>query len=308
MNCLSPLNIERPNGLGNKDRIVVQCGKCPACLSNRRKNWAFRLEQEFKSCSSAYFVTLTYDDNQHIWGWCDSEERFTINDAIGMDDFTSMRQQLSKRDIQLFVKRLRKSLDDMRSRYKKIAKVSQIKSEVPRIKYFISGEYGTETFRPHYHAIIFNLPFMYLDKIHEFISSSWQKGYVNVGTVSAGSIMYCTKYLLMESIIDMDLLVKPFLLVSTRPAIGIDYIEKCSSFNINNMANYAVKDGGVKVSLPRYYKDKIFSKYDKEELSYLNEIEINKNFNESEIGKYEIVKKEQYKKNLKSKIIKNNKL
>lgn len=45
--------------------ITVPCGKCLACLSNKRSEWAFRLEQEYKYSHSAFFVTLTYDQ-KHV--------------------------------------------------------------------------------------------------------------------------------------------------------------------------------------------------------------------------------------------------
>ena len=44
---------------------------------------------------------------------------------------------LKKRHLQLFIKRLRKNLGER------------------RIKYFACGEYGGQTMRPHYHAILF---------------------------------------------------------------------------------------------------------------------------------------------------------
>ena len=48
---------------------------------------------------------------------------------------------LQKRDLQLFFKRLRKALLGV------------------KIKYFAVGEYGTQRWRPHYHAIIFGYDF-----------------------------------------------------------------------------------------------------------------------------------------------------
>lgn len=74
--------------------VSVPCGKCMACLVNRRSEWAFRLEQEFKFSSSAYFVTLTYDE-KHL----------------------RRDRSLCKRDLQLYFKRLRKSYENQRIRY-----------------------------------------------------------------------------------------------------------------------------------------------------------------------------------------------
>jgi hypothetical protein len=53
------------------------------------------------------------------------------------DENMPLGATLVKSDLQKFFKRVRKSLGD------------------DKIKYFACGEYGDETFRPHYHAIIF---------------------------------------------------------------------------------------------------------------------------------------------------------
>lgn len=78
MNCIN----QRFITVGEKV-IDVPCGKCLPCLINKRNDWSFRLEQEYKRSKSALFVTLTYD-NKH----CPDE--------------------LRKVDVQLYLKRLRK--------------------------------------------------------------------------------------------------------------------------------------------------------------------------------------------------------
>lgn len=71
-----------PRYIWPKGKILgVPCGKCLICLSNRRKDWAFRLMQEKKVSESGYFVTLTYKKNP---------------------------VSLVKRHLQLYLKRLRK--------------------------------------------------------------------------------------------------------------------------------------------------------------------------------------------------------
>ena len=70
--------------------------------------------------SSAYFVTLTYDNN-HV--------------PISEHGFPT----LCKRDFQLFMKRLRFNTG-------------------VKIKYYVAGEYGSTNHRPHYHAVIFGAP------------------------------------------------------------------------------------------------------------------------------------------------------
>lgn len=55
MNCTNPQEVWPAN-----KKIIVPCGKCLACLTNRRNDWSFRLMQEYKVAKSAAFITLTY--------------------------------------------------------------------------------------------------------------------------------------------------------------------------------------------------------------------------------------------------------
>ena len=132
MQCLQPITLKNPAKIKTNPSLTVPCGKCAACLSRRRDDWSFRLNEELKQSTSANFVTLTYEDEK-----C---------------PYKSFR----KEDIQLFIKRLRKSL------------------EFTKIKYFISSEYGFRTHRPHYHMIIFNIP-LDLD-VKKVLVDKWQIG------------------------------------------------------------------------------------------------------------------------------------
>lgn len=61
-----------------------------------------------------------------------------------------------------------------------------------KLRYYAIGEYGTNTYRPHYHIILFGLP---IQEIHNgIIEKSWNKGHVYVGQVTRASIHYVTKY------------------------------------------------------------------------------------------------------------------
>lgn len=74
--------------------ITVPCGKCLVCLTHKRSEWAFRLEQEYKFSHSAQFVTLTYDQ-KHV----------------------ASNGSLVKKHLQDYLKRLRKSNGENRIRY-----------------------------------------------------------------------------------------------------------------------------------------------------------------------------------------------
>ncbi|MDX8558692.1 hypothetical protein OZ663_18615, partial [Elizabethkingia sp. HX CGY] len=64
---------------------------------------------------------------------------------------------LDYRDFQLFMKRARKLQEK-------------------KISYFLVGEYGSQTFRPHYHAIVFDV-----ENISAFLNE-WRMGHTHAGT------------------------------------------------------------------------------------------------------------------------------
>lgn len=220
-NCLSPLNIPRPNGLGPKDRVVVPCNKCVACLQRRRSHWFVRLREEYRVASSAYFFTLTYSDDKVPYA----------------GDY----QTLVKRDFQLFFKRLRK-------RY-----------ATAGIKYYACGEYGSITNRPHFHAIVFNLPDS-IDSCYATVLSSWGLGMVHVGQCSDASIRYVTKYMINEDS-DFEEVEPTFSLISK--GLGKSYVDRMADWHSADLSRFYVPIEGVKYSMPRYYQEKVYSELER---------------------------------------------
>lgn len=158
-----------------------------------------------------------------------------------------------KRHLQLYFKRLRS------------------RNEGSKIVYFAVAEYGERTKRPHYHAIIFNAN---EDTIHQ----SWKLGHVHCGAVSDESIAYVSNYSLKGSEYPVGMR-KPFALMSRRPAIGAQYLQTHTSWHRNGedispiadpsyYKSYAIRNG-KRVHLPRFYRDKIFSRKEKEALTKL---------------------------------------
>jgi len=87
--------------------------------------------------------------------------------------------QLCKQDVVLFTKRLRKMQ-------------SQRFPDARGLRYYTVGEYGTQTHRPHYHSIMFNLQ----SDVLANLPNIWQNGLTYVGTVNIASIHYVTKYVI----------------------------------------------------------------------------------------------------------------
>jgi len=119
--CISPFSVETKKGF-----IPVPCGKCYDCLARRISGWSYRLVKEAEVSSSAFFITLSYDNE---------------NVPITKNKFMTVK----KTDVQKFFKRLRKL-------------------NTEKIKYYCAAEYGTKGKRPHYHIIMFNVDIETVDR------------------------------------------------------------------------------------------------------------------------------------------------
>lgn len=209
--------------------MPVPCGKCPNCISRRVSGWSFRLMQQEKVAETAHFVTLTYD-NQHV--------PITSHKYMG----------LCKRDLQLFFKRLRKRQPDC------------------RLKYYAVGEYGGQSFRPHYHIILF-------DAILENIQPSWELGDIHYGTITEASVGYCLKYLTKQSRIPLhrnDDRPKEFGLMSK--GLGANYLTpqmvKWHKASLEDRMYCNIEDGKKSQCLVTLKTKSTLSKSEKELLSF----------------------------------------
>lgn len=162
---------------------VYKCGKCPECLQEIRRDWSIRLQLHAMSTDTRPFIAhLTYD-NEHVP---------TTKDG---------KLILSKRDVQLFLKRLR----------------SYFKDE--NITYYLCGEYGSNgTRRPHYHCIFFGIPsFLSQDEVTSILQKAWSNGLVRYRSnwvQSYAQLHYVTKYVINYYDDNFEGIVKPFRLCS----------------------------------------------------------------------------------------------
>lgn len=257
MKCLNPICITDCRDYEVETRyhgkIFLPCGKCEACRNSDAICWRVRLKEEFYSSRNAYFITLTYDDSKLNFARCKHE-------SIDYGFFPIV----NKPDIQKFFKRFRKIFSDY------------YKYQEEKFKYFLVSEYGPTTFRPHYHAILFNLPDLsvipevQLAKITKKLQEIWGNGFIKLDKCNENRIAYCTKYMACETIIP-PYLPKPFRLISK--GIGISYLDKEERIKWHKKdLNCYYPDGVYKLRLPRYYKDKIFSEDEKVMISQLNSL------------------------------------
>lgn len=220
--------------------IPVPCGKCPPCLFRRVNSWVFRLLQEDKVSSSAVFATLTY----------------AIHSVpISSNGWPTLRPE----DFRLYIKRLRKACKGV------------------TIRYYVAGEYGTINGRPHYHAIIFNVP---PDRLN-LITDCWSLngvsiGGVHVGNVSGDSIAYTLKYLDKGAWFPKhrrDDRYPEFARNSKN--LGASYLtpEIVGFHRADPSRLFCSLHEGHRVAMPRYYKRKIFSEDEvKAQLPYIQSV------------------------------------
>lgn len=227
--------------------IPVPCGRCPECKKQRINGWIFRLEEELKRSTTAIVVTLTYD-TVHV----------PITNALYMS--------LKKEDVQKFFKRMRKAVSSEWNKHKgeHDGPMAWFQEE-PQIKYYLCGEYGTDTDRPHYHAIIFNLPDW------TYVENAWQKGHVHYDLeISTAAMAYTTKYMDKPKRIPLhrnDDREPEFSLMSKR--LGDNYITpETIQYHKSDLLNRVyLSTQGKKITMPRYYKNKIYHEYEKMAIS-----------------------------------------
>lgn len=223
--CLTPINLKKETFKQKLNDTYhmqqVPCGRCLECRKLRVNSWYARLLNEKSHSESALFLTLTYEDT-HL--------PFSDNGLLSLD----------YSDHQQFIKNLRYVNE----------------SEKP-IKYFAVGEYGSQTDRPHFHSIIFNVS----DK--SLIEKTWKKGQVHVGDVTDASIFYTLKYALKSAgkikktdSWDDRTLEKALM----SKGLGKNYLtDQMIKYHKNDVSRGITILGNTKLPLPRYYRDQLFT-------------------------------------------------
>lgn len=192
MNCEKPY-ITKEGAYG--------CGQCPPCRVQRQRVWTHRIMLEAASHKENAFVTLTYDD-----------------------DHLPAGNSLNPRELQNFIKRLRKTTAN-------------------RIRYYAIGEYGDTTGRPHYHLALFNYKSCEYGITRERknrpsccascdrILSTWGLGKIQLGTLEQNSAAYVGGYVSKKytSAQSAEGRHKQFSRMSLKPAIGLSLMHDVAS-------------------------------------------------------------------------------
>lgn len=148
---------------------------------------------------------------------------------------------LQRRHCQLYIKRLRKFVSPAKFRY------------------FLCGEYGSKTYRPHYHAIFFGYPEG--SEFFNAITDCWGKGFVTVERFNKNRAYYVAKYICSTSLLPERLSckeAKPFSLMSRRPGLGASFLCEENMSYYRNSSKHFIRHFGYSYAIPRYFLTKIY--------------------------------------------------
>lgn len=191
----------------------------------------------------AYHESLMHEQNSFL--------TLTYEDEKLPDDFS-----VSLREVQLFMKKLRKQYGNS-------------------IRFFAASEYGSKTFRPHYHLLVNGVDFRSDRKLYkntpqgplytsDKLAQIWGKGHCTIGTVTLKSAFYCIQYIFDKKAGDPNRYVRThpvtgdivtcapeFRTMSCKPGLGFTWFQKYKSSCFPS--DFIVIDGR-KFPVPRYYQ------------------------------------------------------
>jgi hypothetical protein len=211
MKCTNPFTMKYED-----KPYKVNCNRCLACRINRTTQWSLRILSELpETQGKGIFLTLTYND-------------IFLPLVKGEDNQLHMSLQL--KDVQDFIKRLRKNI-----------KIH---------KYYLAGEYGSITKRPHYHIIM--LGDINKNKHEQLIKEKWKLGNIMIGTITTASIRYVTSYIMDKDADNKYEGEPPFMTCSQN--FGTKYI--LNEIEQIIQQGYIIGKHGEKIAIPKYIREK----------------------------------------------------
>lgn len=147
------------------------------------------------------------------------------------------------------------------------------------IGFFMCGEYGEKTGRPHYHACLFGVDFEDKtfvrqnnlgDKIwnSEKLTALWGRGHTELGSVTQQSAGYVARYVLKKQ---ADGSPKAYQKMSRKHAIGKRFIERWYKDIFIYARGAIVLSDGTRTKVPRYYEKWLKQKHPEVWLCYITE-------------------------------------
>lgn len=243
-------NNGKPPKLEDKrlEKITTNCGWCKECRKKIASDWKIRLTEEIKNDKTAVFVTLTFspesinklENDIHLkkWRGIENEDGELLTDV----------NMIATYAVRMWCERWRKKL-----------------KKAP--KHWLITELGhTASERIHLHGLVWGDA--------KIIEKTWKYGQIYIGQwVDERTINYITKYVTK---LDNDHKGYKQRIITSK-GIGKCYIEDKKYYHRFNGEKTKKKyktSNGNELSLPRYYKEKLWNEKEREKLW---QIELDKN-------------------------------
>lgn len=259
--CTRPYSVR--TGKGPFSVQKVPCGKCCECKKQYQNDWMCRMVEEFRSSPTACFFTLTYNEDN---------VPYLVDVTTG-----EAHRTVYKKHVQDWLKRFRTS--------------ESRKGLSTNWRYYITSEYGPRTARPHMHGLIW-LP----RARFQFALLDWQQnfGFTNCSEIHLTDpdgifkiaryvSKYCSKGVFENPKVESGEVAPTFHLSSK--GLGLTYADRMRDYHLCNDHKLLFKrternliytdfyleevtrrmrvnmlGSSVSYHMPRYWKEKIFSK------------------------------------------------
>lgn len=250
-----PAGCSRDKMIRQGRRLMLPCRHCVGCRLAKSREWANRVVMEQLYHDDCWFLTLTYDD-----------EHLPTSPALSAyGEIVAHHATLVKADLQRFFKRVRRYSGQS-------------------FRYFAAGEYGTQTYRPHYHILVFGLRLDDLQVLRQnfagdqyftsdFIAKCWTVGYHILGRVTWQSAAYTARYTMKKATHGFDKryysvagIESEFQVMSLKPAIGLQYYLDHPDLFEYDTFSVSTPQGGRKMRPPEYFKKLYKDSHPKEAL------------------------------------------
>lgn len=214
--------------------VPVGCGNCMECRKKKAREWQVRLHEEIRDRKDGQFVTLSFSD----------ESLIELENKIGFKVYGYEKEN------KVATLGVRRFLERWRKKYKK------------SVRHWLVTELGqTRSERIHIHGILFTT------ESEETISEIWKYGHVYIGDyVNEKTINYIVKYISKTDIKHKEYKSK----ILATPGIGKGYLKRRdrenNKYKGKDTREYYRTRQGIKLALPIYYRNHIYSEEEREKL------------------------------------------